>query len=44
MDTRLLTTAPVLDLTPPDLDGIVDELAAYHASFSPLFARREQRE
>lgn len=44
MDTTLLTTAPVLDLTPTDLDSIVDELHAYHAIFSPLFARREQRE
>jgi len=44
MDTTLLTTAPVLDLTPTDLAGILDELHAYHAIFSPLFARREQRE
>jgi SRSO17 transposase len=44
MDTTLLTTAPVLDLTPADLDGILDELDAYHAIFSPLFARREQRD
>ena len=38
-----LTTAPVLDLTPGDLDGILDELRAYHAQFSPLFFRPEQR-
>lgn len=44
MDTTPLTTAPVLDLTPTDLDGIGAELATYHAIFSPLFARREQRE
>lgn len=44
MDTTILTTAPVLDLTPTDLNGILDELQAYHAIFSPLFARREQRE
>lgn len=44
MDTTLLTTAPVLDLTPTDLDGIVHELQAYHTNFSPLFARREQRD
>jgi SRSO17 transposase len=44
MDTTMLTTAPVLDLTPTDLDGILDELHAYHASFRPLFARREQRD
>ena len=38
-----LTTAPVLDLTAGDLDGILDELRAYHAQFSPLFFRPEQR-
>lgn len=27
-----------------DLSGILDELGAYHAIFSPLFQRREQRE
>lgn len=36
-------TAPVLDVTPQDLDGILDDLRAYHAIFSPLFQRREQR-
>jgi SRSO17 transposase len=38
-----LTTAPVLDLTPGDLDGILDELRTFHALFSPLFFRPEQR-
>jgi SRSO17 transposase len=33
----------VLDLTPQDVDSIVGELQAYHAMFSPLFQRREQR-
>lgn len=33
-----------LALTPQDLTGIVEELAAYHAHFAPLFQRREQRE
>jgi SRSO17 transposase len=41
---ELTTTAPVLDLTPQDLEGILDELGAYHATFSPLFQRREQRD
>jgi SRSO17 transposase len=36
-------TAPVLDLTPSDLDTIVDELRAFQAIFSALFRRREQR-
>lgn len=38
-----ITTAPVLTLTACDLDTIVDELRAFHASFSPLFRRPEQR-
>ena len=41
---HLTTTAPLLDLTPDDLETILDELHAYHAIFSPLFARREQRD
>jgi hypothetical protein len=34
MAATLLTTAPVLGLTPTDLGSIVDELHAYHAIFS----------
>jgi SRSO17 transposase len=30
-------------LTAADLDGLVEELAAYHAHFAPLFRRPEQR-
>jgi SRSO17 transposase len=30
-------------LTAADLDGLVEELGAYHAHFAPLFQRREQR-
>jgi hypothetical protein len=40
--SELTTTALVLDLTPGDLDSILDELRAYHAIFSPLFRRPEQ--
>jgi SRSO17 transposase len=43
IQSELTTTAPVLDLTPGDLDSILDELRAYHAIFSPLFRRPEQR-
>jgi hypothetical protein len=32
-----------LALTPQDLAGVVEELAADHAHFAPLFQRREQR-
>lgn len=38
-----IATAPVLDLTPHDVDTIIDELRAYHSIYSPLFQRREQR-
>jgi SRSO17 transposase len=38
-----IATAPVLDLTPQDIDGLLDELQTYHAIFSPLFQRPEQR-
>jgi len=34
---------PVRALTAADLDGLVEELVAYHAHFAPLFQRREQR-
>lgn len=43
MDTTAVATAPVLDLSAQELDTIVDELTAFHAIFSPLFARKEQR-
>jgi SRSO17 transposase len=43
MSTPIETTA-VMDLTPCDLDALVEELRAYHAIYSPLFQRREQRE
>jgi hypothetical protein len=36
-ESHVVLTAPVLDLTPQDVDSIVDELQAYHAMFSPLF-------
>lgn len=33
----------VLTLTPADVSGVLEELAAYHAQFAPLFKRPEQR-
>ena len=39
-----IETAPVMDLRPQDVDNLVEELQAYHALYSPLFQRREQRE
>ena len=40
----IITTAPVLDLTPEDLAAVLGELESYHQIYSPLFQRREQRE
>src|SRR5215211_1593972 len=37
------TIPPVRLLTAADLDGVVEELAVYHAHFASLFQRREQR-
>jgi hypothetical protein len=38
-----IETAPVMALRPQDGDELVDELQAYHAIYSRLFQRREQR-
>jgi hypothetical protein len=43
MSTPIETTA-VMDVTPCDLDDLVEKWRAYHAIYSPLFQRREQRE
>src|SRR5688500_2997884 len=43
MSTPIETTA-VMDLSPRDLEDLVEELRVYHALYSPLFQRREQRE
>jgi SRSO17 transposase len=42
--TELAPTVPVLDLTPQDIDNLVDELRAYHAIYRLLFQRREQQD
>lgn len=39
-----IDTAPVLSLRPQDVASLVDDLQAYHAIYSPLFQRREQRQ
>jgi SRSO17 transposase len=39
-----IETTTGMDLTPGDLDDLVEELREYHAIYSPLFQRREQRE
>src|ERR687895_502051 len=42
--SKPIETAPVMDLSPRDLEHLVEELRAYHALSSPVFRRREQRE
>ena len=42
--TKPIDTAPAMELTPQAIDNLVEELRAYHAIYSPLFQRREQRE
>ncbi len=39
-----IETVPTLDLTPQAIDGLAEALRGYHAIYSPLFRRREQRE
>ena len=42
--TVLIETTPKMDLAIQDIEHLVEELHAYHAIYSPLFQRREQRE
>ena len=42
--TALIETPPKMDLAIHDIEHLVEELRAYHAIYSPLFQRREQRE
>ena len=42
--TALIETAPKMDLAIHDMEQLVEELRAYHAIYSPLFQRREQRD
>jgi SRSO17 transposase len=39
-----IETTPKMDLAIQDIEHLVEELHAYHAIYSPLFQRREQRE
>lgn len=39
----LIETTPKMDLAIHDIEHLVEELHAYHAIYSPLFQRREQR-
>jgi SRSO17 transposase len=40
----LIETTPKMDVAIQDIAHLVEELRAYHAIYSPLFQRREQRE
>jgi len=42
--SALIETTPKMDLAIQDIEYLVEELRAYHAIYSPLFQRREQRE
>ena len=42
--TTCSETVPEFNLKPQDIDNLVDELREYHAIYSPLFCRREQRD
>jgi SRSO17 transposase len=42
--TDLIETAPKMDLAIQDIEPLVEALRAYHAIYSPLLQRREQRE
>jgi len=42
--TTLIETTPKMDLAIQDIEHLVEELRAYHAIYSPLLQRREQRE
>ena len=42
--TKAIATVPQMELTPQQISNLVEELHSYHAIYSPLFQRREQRE
>ena len=42
--SALIETTAKMDLAIQDIESLVEELRAYHAIYSPLFQRREQRE
>ena len=40
--TEITEVPPPLDLTPEEIEGLADELIAYHAEFVDLYYRVEQ--
>lgn len=41
---QIIETAPEMNLTPQDIDGLLDQVHEYQAVYAPLLQRREQRE
>ena len=41
---EVIETAPLLSLSTEEVEGLLEELEAYHRIYQPLFGRREQRE
>lgn len=41
---EIVETAPLLNLSPEEVEGLLEALEAYHGIYRPLFERREQRE
>ena len=41
---QIIETLPEMNLAPQDIDGLLDQVHEYQATYRPLFQRREQRE
>jgi hypothetical protein len=41
---QIIETLPEMNLAPQDIDGLLDEMHEYQATYRPLLQRREQRE
>jgi SRSO17 transposase len=41
---QIIETLPEMNLAPQDIDGLLDQVQEYQATYRPLFQRREQRE
>jgi SRSO17 transposase len=42
--SEIIETTPKMNLTPQDLDDLLEQVHEYHTIYKPLFQRREQRE
>ena len=41
---QVIETLPEMNLAPQDIDGLLDQVREYQATYKPVFQRREQRE